>query len=344
MAITITKMAQLAGTSISTVSRALADARGVSETKRALIKRLAAEFGYQPNGPARTLVTKSGYRIGVLLPRAMEQLPYNLVDVLRGVTEATRQANYDLLLMAGYSPEEDIRTIIAKYKGQCMDGVIVLATRKKDDVIAYLHESGIPAVLVGKSEEYPGFYSSDCDHRQAAQDCTAYLIRQGHRRIAMLHGSLDWGVYSDQLMGYRAALREARIPLVPGWIKEGEAGRLDGRIAQWMAARAESPSAIVVHNDHIALRVLSILAGLRYRVPDTVSVMSFNKWNAGIHMTPSLTTVDTSVYQSGYNAAVMLIQLLSGSEPQSARIITRHRIVARESTSLPRPACLTSTS
>ncbi|OMF30792.1 hypothetical protein BK133_16800 [Paenibacillus sp. FSL H8-0548] len=333
MVITIKHIADLAGTSISTVSRVISNDSRISEKTRSKVKKIIEQQGYQPNMLAKGLVSKMSYNMGLVLPNPTENMHFNSIKAVRGVLSQAQNWGYHVLILTGNSEEELIRSITAKYKGRSMDGLIILYSRDRDKVISYLKSDEIPFVLMGRSAEHSDIYTSEYDQFKVAWDATHFLIQQKHRNIAILHGPAHVLIHSDRLRGYQMALENAQIEPNSRWISLNESDTEDNIVWTWMNER-ERPTAIMAQDDVTAWKVIKALTRLKLRVPEDVSVLCFNHDYMGDLISSSLTAVDTDSFHNGYSAATMLLQILKGTEIEARRKILPHRIIVRKSTEI----------
>jgi DNA-binding LacI/PurR family transcriptional regulator len=338
MSITIKDVAKEAGVSPSTVSRVISNHPRISPATTAKVKKIMDDLGYHPNVMAKSLVSKTTKTLGLILPRPAEELFLNLFfpEFIRGiVTQATR-AGYDLLMTSGASEREEVDAITRLVKGHRVDGIILLSSRQNDPVISFLHQQEFPFVLIGRSIEYPNILSIDTDNVQAAYDAASHLISLGHQRIGFVSGPPQLVVSQDRLEGYHKALRHNQLPMHSEWIVEGEFLQESGyRAMSQIMSIPESPTALVVTDDLVAYGVLRGLSELGYSVPQDISLVSFNNISISELTSPPLSSVDIGIYHMGYTASQTLIRQIQGEKIHQERMIIPHRIVHRESSSVP---------
>jgi DNA-binding LacI/PurR family transcriptional regulator len=93
----------------------------------------------------------------------------------------------------------------------------------------------------------------------------------------------------------------------------------------------ERPTALVVIDDIVTFGILRGLTELGFRVPDDLSLVSFNNIALSELSSPPLSTIDIGIYQLGYMASQMLIRVIEGEPLQTSRLIVPHRLIVRES-------------
>lgn len=334
MSVTIKDVAKLAGVAPSTVSRVISNNSRISPKTTAKVKEAMETLGYHPNVMAKSLVSRSTQTIGVILPRAAEEIFLNpfFPEVLRGINAYANQAGYDLLMSAGSNQEQEKAAFNRLVYGGRADGVILLSSRVNDPLIPLLKERNFPFILIGSSQQHPDILSVDTNNVKAGYDAAAHLIKQGHQRIGFVSGPKELVVSQDRLKGCRQALEESELSMHPDWMMEASFLQDSGYHAiSMMLERPNRPTALVVTDDLIAFGIMRGLYDLNYKVPDDLAIVSFNNVSISELTTPPLTTIDIGIYQLGYTATQMLIKKINEEEIHQKSVIIPHRLVLRQS-------------
>jgi len=332
--VTIKDIAKLAGVSPSTVSRVVSNHPRISAETSRKVKKIMEELGYHPNVMAKSLVSKTTHTIGIMLPRPAEELFRNdfFGELLRGIVTQSTRMGYDVLLTTATTEQDELGAISRLVRGRRVDGIVLLSSRRDDPLIAYLNEEKFPFVLIGRSEAYADVLMVDNNNVQASYDATKHLIAQGHERIGFVSGPPNLILSHDRLKGYEKALAEAGLEKRSEWIVEGEFLQESGfRAMSLFMSLPERPTALVVIDDNVAFGVLRGLAELGYRVPEDISVVSFNNIPLAELATPPLSSIDIGTYQLGYTAVQSLLRLVQGEPIHQNPIVIPHRLVVRES-------------
>ncbi|WP_134685991.1 LacI family DNA-binding transcriptional regulator [Brevibacillus migulae] len=338
MSVTIKDVARIAGVSPSTVSRVLSNHPKISPATVRKVREAMVELGYHPNIMAKSLVSKSTQTIGLVLPRSVEEFlnPF-FSEVMRGIFAFANQAQYDVLMSAANSRQEELEAMNRMILGRRVDGIIMMAPRKKDPVIEQLLQHDFPFVLLGRSLEHEDLLCVNNDNIKAAFDATNHLISLGHKRIGFVSGSPDMVVTEDRLEGYRQALVGASLPYRKDWIIGEEMLQAGGFHAlSLMLTQPERPTAFVVIDDVIAFGFIRQLYEAGFKVPDDVSIVSFNNIMLTELSNPPISTVDIGIYHLGYMTAQLLIRKISGEPIVQNQLVLPHRLVVRGSSLHPR--------
>lgn len=334
MSVTIKDVARKAGVSPSTVSRVISKHPRISKETAQRVMQVMNELGYHPNIMAKSLVSKTTNTLGIILPRPVDELFQNYFfhEVIRGILSQANRSGYDLLMASGSNEKEEMDTVMRLVRGRRVDGIILLSSKTHDPLIAFLEESDIPFVIIGRSAEFPDAYTVDNDNVQAAYDAAQHLINQGHKSIGFVSGPPDLTVSQDRMEGYRKAMAEAGLPVRNDWIVETEFLQESGyRAMSMLMSLPERPTALIAIDDVVAFGVLHGLSELGYRVPDDISLVSFNNISLSELSSPPLTSIDIGTYQIGYLTSKTLIQLVQGETVHQRRILVPHRLIVRES-------------
>ncbi|WP_127531498.1 LacI family DNA-binding transcriptional regulator [Paenibacillus kobensis] len=332
--VTIKDIAKLAGVSPSTVSRVVSNHPRISLDTSRKVKQIMEELGYHPNIMAKSLVSKTTQTLAILLPRPAEELFQNFFfgELLRGILTVANRSGYDTLLTTATGEHDEIESVARLVRGRRVDGIILLSSRVNDPIVAYLAQSEFPFVLIGSCQAHPDILSVDNDNTQAAFDATQHLIAQGHERIGFVSGPANLTVSNDRLHGYQKALEAYRLPIRSEWIVEGEFLQESGyRAMSLIMSLPERPTALVVIDDVVAFGVLRGLTELGYKVPDDISLVSFNNIALSELASPPISSIDIGTYQLGYTAAQALIRDVQEQPVQTARMVIPHRLMIRES-------------
>ncbi|MGZ9586564.1 LacI family DNA-binding transcriptional regulator [Paenibacillus marinisediminis] len=336
MAVTIVDVAQKAGVSPSTVSRVISNDVRISQKTVRKVRKVMEELGYHPNMLAKSLVTKTTNNIGIVLPRPADELFLNqfFSEIIRGIVTRAAASSYDVLMTTATNQIEEKQAIERLVQGRYVDGIILLSSRRDDQIISFLRDKKFPFVLVGRSEHYADIISIDNDNVAAAYDMTRNLIQRGHRKIAFVSGPFNLTLSKDRLDGYSKALLEAGIPVRKELMYESEFTQESSiHIAECIAKLEDRPTAIITIDDLVALSVIRTLKNNGLRVPEDCSVVGFNNTLFSEMGSPPISSVDIGIYKMGSSASQALIQSIKGDGFDQARIIVPHKLVWRESVS-----------
>lgn len=325
---TIDDVAALAGVSIATVSRVINEPSKVADATRRKVNAAIARTGYTTNAMARSLRMRRSNMILILAPDVGDP---NFSNILVGLeTEASKRGYGVLIGNTQNDPtrETDYLRFISSNKAE---GLILL-TGHLPFGVARAPDARLPP-MVAINEPVPGDQIPfvGVDNFEAARIAAEHLVSQGHRRIAFI-GSANRMVNQRREAGYRAALDNAGIPIVPGLILEGEGTTESGRQAtEHMFVRDVLPTAFLCVNDATALGVIIALNARGYDLPRQFSVMGFDDISFASFVTPSLTTMKQPRSKIGEAAMNLLLAVIEDRPQEQREVLLRSELILRNS-------------
>jgi len=310
---TIQTVARQAGVSVATVSRAFNFPGKVTPATRELVERVAKELGYLPNASARTLRTQRSRVLGVVLPTLLNP---TFAECLQGIAQAANAGGYAILpLTTGYELAQEERAVQQLIAGNVDGMILVVSNPSTSAALARLRSASLPYVLA--YNRHPAHPCVTVDNEGAAAEVVARLARLGHRRIAMVSGTLAASDRAQQrhrgfLQGMAAA-GLAAPPLVEVPFVETAVEALTGFL------RGEPrPTALFCSNDLLAIRSLRAAHRSGLRVPQDLAVVGFDGIALGEDLTPALSTVVQPNSEIGQRSVELLVQALAGGPPLDA--------------------------
>jgi LacI family gluconate utilization system Gnt-I transcriptional repressor len=331
--VTLSDVARAAGVSPSTVSRAL---RGERSVDPALIERVTATsrlLGYVPDPAARALASQRSDHVAILIPLLSNAL---FVDLLEAAQTTLRAAGYQTLMGVTHYDASEEEQLLREQLLHRPAGLLVTGLDHNDATRKLMESSQVPCVHLmdlpsGDSAEGP--YCVGFRQTQAGAAMTRHLLSKGHRRIAFAAAQLDPRVM-QRLYGWRSALQEAGLyEATLEWLNPAPSSlALGGVLFEQIMRQQPAVDAIFFCNDDLAQGALMAALRLGITVPDRVAIAGFNDLTGSDQMLPSLTTVRTPRAQIGQAAAQMLLALMRGEEPETARLDLGFEIIQRQST------------
>ena len=324
--VSIKDIAQEAGVSPSTVSRALHNHPHISEKTGARIQRLAQEMDYTPSLLARSLVTQDTATIGLVITYTADPFLSRLVQ---GVEETARSSGYSVFLSSSYRDYERELEVVRSFHERRTSGIIITGSQIDTDYLELHDRFPFPVVLTN-CRTYP--YSVSADNVAGARQAIKHLIQLGHRRIAYVVNHRSYHTNLDRLTGYQQVLKEHNIRSDETLIVEGD-GMLEGgaRAGRQLLALPQPPTAIFCFNDMTAVGVLTALREAGLQVPRDCSVVGFDDLEMAAYYWPPLTTVRQPRYRMGQEAMRMLLELIQGESDVQEEVLPTE-LVVRETT------------
>lgn len=340
-AATINDVAQLAGTSIATVSRVLSGSGyPVSEKTRSRVLQAAEQLQYTPNLLGHMLKAKTNRCLGVIIPSF--QNPF-FTQLVMGIEHAAREKGYSTFVFSSQRDAKTERELISQLQHLRISGLLLSATDHDDTAIkAYLDSGASAAIFESDYPMDPRAIDATCSMDENGYIATQALIERGHRRIAFLTTPLTKHNRAMVGKGFRKAMLECGVSVssedvlvytdereIDNGLFEFEAGQ---ELARRLAQSGRGYTAVVAVNDLLACGVIRGLTSLGIRVPQDISIVGIDDIPQCVIVAPALTTVNQGNYQHGYDVCLKLIERLeSGEMRRHQRCYRKPELVVRES-------------
>lgn len=328
-------IAEAAGVSQATVSRALRNSPLVRKETRDRIHRIARELNYIVNRNAAGLRTRLSNTLALLLfdegRKAETEINPFFLSMIGSITRAASNLGYDVLVSSQHL-ENDWHI---EYKvSNRADGLILLgygdyvAYREK---LAALAEARTQFIIWGPIvEDQPG-HSLGCDNESGTYQATQHLAGLGRKKIAFLGSTSEANPeLRARHRGYVQALSQSGLPRIEALHIQVDNGEQLGFEAAGKLLRCgESFDAILAATDQIAIGAMRALAVNGVRVPEDVSVVGFDDLPVASYVSPALTTMQQNTRIAGQLLVDKLVHLIEGNEVESQLIAPR--LIVRDS-------------
>jgi LacI family transcriptional regulator len=296
---TIKEIAQKAGVSYSTVSRALNGKKGVRPKVREKILALAKEMDYFPHSSAKALVQNRVGVIGVVIPRTSEfafQNPF-YSHILLGLSTVASENDYRLMLALNEKTD-----YAALYHRRLVDGLVVVGNRFDDKYVPDLARKDIPVVAIPGYPKKFGIEvpSVNSENVLSVHRAVTYLISLGHRNIAFILGKMNSMYSSERLGAYKKALADKGIPFSKKYIMESDFSRTDAfKLMGRLLDLDDPPTAVICINDSVTPGALHQIYSRGLKIPEDISVLAIGCSDYLELFQPPLTTIRTRVIEVG---------------------------------------------
>ena len=322
-------VAKAARVSVATVSAVLNETAFVSPALTARVQTAVAALRYHPNLLARSLAKQRTQTLGMIVPDIAN--PF-FPEVVRGAEDVAHAAGYTLLIASSDNniPKEDVylRLFLAKR----VDGVILTKApgRMPTELQRAFAKAGVPVVLLARTVS--GFVTDavELDDKGAAYEGVTHLLRLGYRRIAFVGGLHGASTSRKRLEGYRAALRDAHVPLEPSLVTEGDF-RVESGYRAGLDVLKSRPDAVFIANYLMTVGFMEALRQYRMRCPEDVALVTCDDYPWMDSFSPRLTTIDLPKRERGAAAAQLLVERIAKGKGRARTIKLKNALRVRES-------------
>ncbi len=309
------KIAEMLGVSVTTVSRVLngqAAQYRISLKTEQKVMDFARRHNFTPNEIARNLRLSKTNTIGLVVPDISN--PF-FASIARSIENEARHEGYFVFLCDSKDDTPTEAELIKLLLQRKVDGLILAPVGLDATHLNHLQQEGIPVVLIDRSLPEVSFPVVASDNFQGAYEAVTYLIRHGHTRIACLQGIPGTTTNESRIMGYQQALQEASIPVLDHYIVGHSYGEEDGyQSTQQLLKMHPRPTAFFCLSNLISLGALRAIAEHQLKVPEDISMISFDEQPYAAFLSTPMTTVEQHQEDIGRKA----VQLLLRSSPPNA--------------------------
>ncbi|MGD7706594.1 LacI family DNA-binding transcriptional regulator [Microlunatus sp. Y2014] len=330
---TLQDVADQAGVSIATASRALTGRGQVAPATLTRVRGVARTLGYELT-EGRELVRTE--RLALVVAGSATLLAGEIID---GVEHVTGDAGC-VVATTGGDPARELLHLRRMLDDPTISAVIVAGGRwTSDSYCAELTEVLVAYQSVGKSLVFCGrpqlaglpTRTVDYDNEGGARAAATYLLGQGHRDILFIRGAEGFTTSDARTSGFRKACADFGVIVEPALVHVGERSRQTGYNAVRQALAADLQfTAVMGECDPIAAGAMAALQEAGRRIPEDCSVIGFDDLRLSEDFRVPLTTVHVPFHDIGHTAAGLALR---PAEPdRDPRMVAGTHLVVREST------------
>src|ERR1700744_426292 len=329
-------IAQLAGVSVMTVSKALRDEPDVSAATKARIKALAHQYGYVPDSSAQGLRTKTTRLFGLLIPATINPV---YARVVFAIEERAHELGYDLLIAHTLNKPEREDLCLRRMLSRRVDGLFITPVYRFEAEARIYQEivaRKTPTVLLGPPAPFcKSFPGIEIEELVASYNATKHLIQLGHKKIAYFTGPPATPWAHERFEGYRRALREAGIEVDDRMVFAAGSTIEDGiKATLQMLNEDVRPTAIQAVSDLVAIGCAETLLAQGVKIPEDISIVGFGNVLTSEYYRVPLTTVRQPKFRLCIAAVEAMMSLLRGEPIQPKRLVAE--LVERKSSAAPK--------
>ena len=338
--VTLKEVAQSAGVSVATVSMVLNGKNSDRITDKTIKKVLqaAAELNYTPDLNAQILKGKASTLIGLVIPDISN--PF-YPEITKGITDRAAELGYNVTL---FNTDNNItqeifamETLSAmRVAGVILCGVFEPSNQERG-LLRYLEDRAIPVVRIDRydSDEIVPYVA--IDNYAAAYQAMEYLIRSGHRRIAVITPDMSLHIIHERIRGIYTVCAQYGLGdyekfIIYSGVKEMQKADVPSVVDQ--IVQLECTAVFSLLGDLFAIECIREMETRGISVPDDISVVGFDDIQLATFSHPRLTSVHQPKYDMGKAALDLLCSVMGGEIQAPYRIIMEHRLIVRESVRL----------
>lgn len=331
---TIRDVAERAGVSVSTVSRALNDSGRISEQTRERVNQVIKELRYVPDSRARSMHFPHSRAIGLLIPDIRNSYFADLAYRIQG--ELLAHGFQTLICTSTQGDSHENKVQVRNLLGQHIDGAIIVPDSRSSQILDELTRRGLPLVYVDRpngsrrhEDGEKAVPSIDSDPLPGLNAALEDLARHGHRRIAMVSGPLkESGIFQERedvfdrlLNGMNGLCDPTQNGDRSGIDRAGEGTFVPEMLDRWRALKV---SAAVFGSSQDAIRAIKTCQSRGIGIGSDLSIVTFDDLPVFRILTPAVATISQQIDSMGICCVQMLLDLMAGSRIDSVRLKTRY--------------------
>ncbi|MCW3837646.1 LacI family DNA-binding transcriptional regulator [Sphingomonas canadensis] len=328
---TIYDLAQLAGVSAATVSRALAGKDLVSAETAERIRKLAQAHGFRPSAVARNLRTRRRGAIGVVIPLGHERGQHIsdpfFMTMIGCLADELTERGFDLLLSRVIPDRED--WLEAMVDADRVDGLLIIGQSDQSAALDAVARRYLPMVAWGAFEQGQIHCSVGTDNFLGGRMAAQHLLDRGCRRIAFLGNPLPIEI-RQRLDGARAAVAGAAGASLIEIPTHLTAELSAAEIAAFLDSADPRPDGIFAASDLIALNAIPLLASRGLSVPGDVRIVGYDDLPISRSILPPLTTIRQDIATGAAQLVDCLLKRIEGK--QTGSVVLNPELIVRAST------------
>jgi LacI family transcriptional regulator len=325
--VTLRDLARHAGVSRSTVSLVLRNSSLVAVATRARVRETMEVIGYVYDRGAARLRSGVSQTIGLVVSEITN--PF-YAELTAGIDTVLDRAGWVAFLAnTGDVPARQER-FLQRMREQKADGVLICpAAGTMVGLLRDIVASGLPCVQILRRVGWPAIDYVGPDYRLGMVLAVEHLHAHGHRRIGFVRSDRQSSATRERLDGFEESLARHGLALacvVPCASSRAEAAALTPSLVHGPNAA----TALICHNDVIALGILSGLQRLGLRAGTDVAVVGFDNIGECATAIPALTSIATGPADIGAVAADLLLRRIADPKGSPEQILMPPRLVVRE--------------
>lgn len=334
MSVSIKDVANKAGVSISTVSKALNDKSSVSSSTIERIKQTAEEMGYVPNSRARVFATKETKQIVFIADIPKDTAFYNphVFEIIMGLQHSVSKRGYSLIVES-VEKKEALEYISSLYKKNMADALVVHASIITKRLESLIVKSNLPHLIIGQPDYQSTLSWIDTDNTLSGAIAIRHLLKKDYYPVAFVGGKADDMISLHRFEGAERELKQNNLSFEEQYVLSTSSTIVSGMNAAKKILKMEKPPrSVLCANSVIAFGMMQELRNQKIKVPKDVAVMTFDRYPFSDFTEPRVTSVDMNMYEIGEEAGSILIKNLSHPNLRIQTFTSEPCIFEREST------------
>ena len=325
---TIYDVAGAARVSLATVSRVLNNPEKVNPETRQRVLEVIKQLGYRPNAIARGLASRKTTTIGIIVSDITRA---SVSQMIHGIMTIAKQYDYSIKIFS-MSDEPSIDDFVRDVASEQVDGVVFLNDELDNEQMHRIKEmfddSNIPFVLSNVVSEDERIPAVNIDFETAAYEITKQMLSAGRKDIYLFSTVRRYSANNRKEAGYTRAMEEAGLE--PKIFRTSGDPDINALHFNEFFNNHKVDGVISVR-DSIAVSFMNIAQKNGHKIPEDILVVGFQNTKYAQLSRPTLTCVDTPVYDLGAAAMELLTKYMKEEVVEDNKIVLSHSVFYRDS-------------
>lgn len=329
MMVTMSDVARVAGVSATTVSHVVNKSRRIEPGTEQAVLAAIEETGYVSDRVARSLRTGKTKTIGLAVSAISN--PY-FGDVVHAIEKDVTAHGHSLLLADTHDdPTYELRAV-TDLLAHRPDGILMAPSSDPHEALERIRKRQIPTVLVDRI--YPGhggwlFDSIGVENVEPTATLVEHLADLGHRRVGMIAGKRGLQTTIERVTGFQLGASRRGLSTGDRYVAYGSEDA--GAAVDQLLALDEPPTGLVMGNNQMTIDSMARLVDRGIRVPDDMSIVSFDDFPWADLFHPRLTAIRQPVEELGTIAVAMLFERMTDPEREARQVRLEPTLIVRDS-------------
>ena len=334
--VTIQHIAEIAGVSISTVSRALREDSTANEKTASRIIEIANQVGYYPNLLAKGLRQNKTFNIGIIFNDLNNPFYTEILSEIGIVLNEKKYSSF--ICYSHYNLDQERQNIILLLAKK-VDGIIISPIDEKSENIKILAQNNVEAIIIDSFPYFKNHSYVYSNHRMGVELATEYLIKNGHRTILLITAPAQEKIKATHFIkGYIHTLKKHKIPVREELIIQSEELSIESGYETFKKLLTENIkgknidfTGIVTISDLLAIGIYKVANELGFSIPGNYSIIGYDNIEVTSALTPPLTTIHQPRKRIGRESILLLLNNIEHEERDVKNISFEPHLVVRGS-------------
>ncbi len=325
--LSIMEIAEMAGVSPTTVSRVFQGSAYVKAETKELILKIARDKGFQPRKyTKRVNLLKHNAAVAVIIPDI--ENPFFL-QIIRAIIEVLDKHGIELMICdTNETPNKEIRhlSLLQQFN---IDGIIITPTSENAEYngvfLKELHEKGLPIVVLDRDVKGIGLSGVFQNSYDAAFSAVDTLVKNGHRKIAIIGGPITSKPGLDRTVAYMDVLKSHNITVHQEYVFYGDFKAESGyALTRRLLKDHHEVTAIFAANNLMSIGSLQAIKEAELKIPDDIAFISYGSLRPfDANQKGDITEITEPTMLMGYECAQLLLEKMAAGKRKDLRAVKR---------------------